>query len=186
MSHRPGKPGRRSARGSRPPRPPGIRRVVRRPGRTGIRLRSVVFVEDKVVEPAGRQDRDKRLLDRRTRVLDRRLEGVELAVDRFGPLRSDRTAGDDPHGDRRHRLLAGDQEQGSGPVAIGIEIGEFVALAGRVPGGRRLAQSHRARADAGKMRGVNARDCGRSRTRRRRCSRSRPRPACAPFPQSPA
>src|SRR6266850_2349940 len=63
----------------------------------------VVFVEDKVVEPAGRQDRDERLLDRRTRVLDRRLEGVELAVDGLGPLRFERTAGDDPHRDRRHR-----------------------------------------------------------------------------------
>ncbi len=75
----------------------------------------VVFVENEVVEPAGRQDWDERLL-------------------RFGPLRSDRAAGDDPHRDRRHRLLARDQEQGSGPVAIGIEIGEFVALAGRVAG----------------------------------------------------
>ena len=46
----------------------------------------VVFVEDEVVEPAGRQNRDERLLDRRTRVPDRRLEGVELAVDGFGPL----------------------------------------------------------------------------------------------------
>jgi hypothetical protein len=100
----------------------------------------VVFVEDKVVEPAGRQYRDERLLDRGTRARDRRLEGVELAVDGFGPLRFDRAAGDDPHGDRRHRLLAGDQEQGSGPVAIGIEIGEFVALAGRVADGRRLLE----------------------------------------------
>ena len=37
-------------------------------------------------------------------------------------------AGDDARGDRRHRLLAGDQDQRPGPIAIGVEIGEFVAL----------------------------------------------------------
>jgi hypothetical protein len=44
---------------------------------------------------------------------------------------------------------------------IGIEIGEFVALAGRVAGGRWLARSPRARLDAGKVRGVMREAAGR-------------------------
>jgi hypothetical protein len=73
----------------------------------------------------------------------------------------DRAAGDDPHGDRRHRRLAGDQEQCSGPVAIRVEIGEFVALASRVAGGQRFARSHRAGFDAREMRGVMGEAAGR-------------------------
>jgi hypothetical protein len=43
----------------------------------------VVFVEDEVVEPAGCEHRDKRLLDIGARAIDRGIEGVELAVDGF-------------------------------------------------------------------------------------------------------
>src|SRR5205814_6807150 len=95
--------------------------------------------------------RDERLLDLSAGLLHRRLEGVKLPVDGFRPLRFDRAAGDDAHSDRWHRLLTGDQEQCSGAVHVGIEIGEFVALPGRVTGGRRLARCYGARLDAGEM-----------------------------------
>src|SRR5215472_16857468 len=107
-----------------------------------------------MVEPAGRQHRNERLLDLGVRALDRGLEGVELSVDSFGPLRFDWAAGDDAHTNRWYRLLAGDQEQRAGVVHVGVEIGKFVALAGRMPSGRRLAWSNRARLDAGEVRGV--------------------------------
>ena len=68
----------------------------------------VVFVEDEMVEPAGCEHGDKRLVNRRTRGFDRLLERVELAVDGLGSLRSDRAAGDDADGDGRHRLFARD------------------------------------------------------------------------------
>ena len=100
----------------------------------------VVFVEDEVVEPARRQHRDERLLDLGARARDRGLEGVDLAVDRFRSLRFDRAAGDDAFGHRRHRLLAGHEEQRPELVHVGIELAEFVALARRVPRGRRLAR----------------------------------------------
>jgi hypothetical protein len=82
------------------------------------------------------------------------LEGVELAVDRIGPLRFERTAGDDAFSHRWHRRFAGDQKQRPSPVAIAIKIRKFVALAGRVPGRRRLVRRHRARLDTGEVGGV--------------------------------
>jgi hypothetical protein len=114
----------------------------------------VVFIEDEVVEPARCEHRDERLLDGGARALNRGLEGVELAIDGFGPLRFDRAAGDDAHCNRWHRLLAGDQEQRSGVVHVGVEIWKFVTFSGRMPRGRRLAWSDGARLNAGEMRGV--------------------------------
>src|SRR5260370_20184231 len=90
-------------------------------------LGRLVFVEDEMVEPTGRQYRYERFLDRGPRALDRRLEGVELAVDRIGPLRFERTAGDDAFSHRWHRRFAGDQKQRPSPVAIAIKIRKFVA-----------------------------------------------------------
>ena len=114
----------------------------------------VVFIEDEVVEPARCEHRDERLLDGGARALNRGLERVELAIDGFGPLRFDRAAGDDAHCNRWHRFLAGDQEQRSGVVHVGVEIWKFVTFSGRMPRGRRLAWSDGARLNAGEMRGV--------------------------------
>src|SRR5262249_31250960 len=96
----------------------------------------VVFIEDKMVEPAGRKHRNERLLDGDIRTLNRGLEGVELSVDGFGPLRFDWAACDDACGPRWHRLLTRDQEQRSSVVHISVEIGKFVAFSGRMPSGR--------------------------------------------------
>src|SRR6516162_1344101 len=63
---------------------------------------------------------------RMARALNRGLEGVELAVDGFGPLRFDRAAGDDAHGNRWNWFLAGDQEQRACVIHVGVEIGKFV------------------------------------------------------------
>ena len=102
----------------------------------------------------GASTADEGLLDGGARALDRDLEGIELAVDGFGPLRFDRAAGDDAHGDGWHRLLTGDQEQRSSVVHVGVEIGKFVAFSGRMPSGGWLARSYRARLDAGEVRRV--------------------------------
>ena len=88
MSHQSGKPGSSICKTK-----PAATTAVFLAQRVGQReqefvLGLVVFVEDEVVEPAGRQHRDERFLDRRTRALDRRLERVELAVDGFRPFDS--------------------------------------------------------------------------------------------------
>jgi hypothetical protein len=57
-----------------------------RQGEQKFFLGPVVFVEDEVVEPAGREHGHKRFLDIGARTSDRRLEGVELAVDGLAPL----------------------------------------------------------------------------------------------------
>src|ERR1700731_4629218 len=44
-----------------------------------------------------------------------------------------------------------DQKQRTSPAAIAIKIRKFVALAGRVPGRRRLVRRHRARLDTGEV-----------------------------------
>ena len=77
------------------------------------------------------------------------------------PFDLNRAAGDNPHGARRHRLFPRHQEQRSGAVYVRIKIRKFVALAGRMPGGRRLARSHWARLDAGEVRGVMSEATGR-------------------------
>jgi hypothetical protein len=61
---------------------------------------------------------------------------------------------DDAFGHRRRRLLAGHEKQRPELVHVRIEVAEFVALARRVPCGRRLARLHGARLEAGEMRGV--------------------------------
>src|SRR5271163_3026065 len=55
----------------------------------------------------------------------------------------------------------GNKNQGSGIVHVAVEIGEFVTLAGGMPGGRRLPGNHWARLDAGEMGGVMSEAPGR-------------------------
>ena len=75
--------------------------------------------------------------------------------DLIGPPATTRTS------NRRHRLLAGDQEQRSSVVHVGVEIWKFVTFSGRMPRGRRLAWSDEARLNAGEMRGVIVECAGR-------------------------
>ena len=74
--------------------------------------------------------------------------------DLIGPPATTRTS------NRRHRLLAGDQEQRSGVVHVRVEVGKFVAFSGRMPSGGRLARRHRARLNASEMRGVMGKAVG--------------------------
>src|SRR6516165_1312058 len=74
--------------------------------------------------------------------------------DLIGPPATTRTS------NRRHRLLAGDQEQRSGVVHVRVEVGKFVAFSGRMPSGGRLARRHRARLNASEMRGVMGKAAG--------------------------
>src|SRR6516225_6177857 len=54
----------------------------------------------------------------------------------------------------------GDQEQRSGVVHVGVEIGKFVAFSSRMPSGRRLARSNGAHLNASEMRGVMGETAG--------------------------
>src|SRR5439155_11889747 len=89
----------------------------------------VIFVVDEVIEPAGRDHAEERFVDRPSGPGDRRLERLDLLLERRRALRFDRAGGDRALALGRHRLLARHVEDRPGGVEVAVEAFELVALA---------------------------------------------------------
>jgi hypothetical protein len=104
-----------------------------------------------MVEPSGRQRRDKSLIQGDARARDRRLEAVELALRRGGTSSLDGPADDDALARRRARPLARYAGDGADAVHVGIEGTEDVALARRFAHAADLARLQQPRAEPGHL-----------------------------------